>query len=90
MNFARSPRNLAVGPLEHLARPHPRVLHRRETAGVDGLGHQRARHAQVERQLAHPLARALRPGRIENHIDEIPAGLRVVLTLKMSRVISIR
>ena len=78
MNFLRSPRELGRRALEHLARPHAGVLHRREAAGVDGLGHQRAGHAQVERQLAHPLAGALGAGRVEDHVDQVAAGLGVL------------
>ena len=79
MNCFRSPRVLARRTLQHLARPHPGVFHRREAAGVDRLGHQRAGHAQIERQLAHPLAGALRPGRVENHIDQVAVAVRIVL-----------
>ena len=55
---------------EHLAGPHAAVFHGREAAGVHGFGDQRAGHAVVERELAHPLAGAFRAGAVHDLIDE--------------------
>ena len=79
-----------VRPVRDFARSHAGVLQRRQAAGIDRFGHQRAGHAQVERQLAHPLAGSLGAGRVEDHVDQIPSPVVGSLTLKMSRVISIR
>jgi len=65
-------------PAERLIGPDPGVLHRREGAGVNGLGNQRARHAEVEGQLAHPFSRPLGPGRIEDQVDQVLTGLVVL------------
>ena len=71
MNFFASPVVLGRRALEHFARPHAVVFHRRQAAGVDGFGDQRAGHAQVERQLAHPLAGAFGAGRVQDLVDQI-------------------
>ena len=52
---------------------------------VNRRRHQRARHAEVECQLAHPFSGALRAGRIADQIDEILAGLFVFHAENVSR-----
>ena len=59
-----------VGALQQGAGPHPRVFQGRQAAGVDGLGDQRARHAEVESQLAHPLPGPLGAGLVEDAVDD--------------------
>ena len=77
MNCLRSPSYLPDGPGQLRRCAEPGVAQGREAAGVNGLGHQRAGHAQVEGQLAHPLARALGPGRVHDGVDQVSARLGI-------------
>jgi hypothetical protein len=47
--------------------------------GVDRLGDQRAGHAQVERELAHPLAGPLGAGHVEDLVDQVAVAPLIVL-----------
>ena len=63
---------------ELFARVDAERLHSGDGARVDRLGYERARNAEIERELAHPLAGPLRARRVENLIDERLARLRIV------------
>ena len=52
---------------------------RRERAGEDRLGDAGERHAELERVLRGPAARALLLRCVEDHVDERPARLLVGL-----------
>ena len=78
MNVLRSPLKLAVGPGEDFGSAHAGLLLGRQAAGVDRLGNQRRRHAQVEGVLAHPFAGPLLLGRVEDLVDQVIARFAVL------------
>ena len=66
-----------IGAGEDFACANSLGLDGRHGAGVDRLGDQRARHAEIEGELAHPLAGPLGPGRVENPIDHEVAAVGI-------------
>ena len=66
-----------IGASEDFACANSLGLDGRHGAGVDRLGDQRARHAEIEGELAHPLAGPLGPGRVEDPIDHEVAAVGI-------------
>ena len=64
---------------EDFAGPDAGVLQRRHAAGIDGFGHHRARHAEIEGELAHPFAGPFGPGDVEDFVDQEAVAALVVL-----------
>ena len=60
----------ARGAGQHLRGVDSLVLHRREASCVDGLRDQRAGDAEVQRELAHPLAGSLGSRGVEDQVDQ--------------------
>ena len=78
MNSLRSPLYFFRRPARAPSTARSRAsAHGGKGAGVNGFRHERAGHAEVQRQLAHPLAGALGPGGIHDAIDQVSAGLRI-------------
>ena len=67
-----------IGAGEDLACPNALGLNGRQAAGVDRLSDQRARHAEIEGELAHPLAGPLGPGGVEDPIDHEVAAVGIL------------
>ena len=66
-----------IGAGEDFAGANSLGLDGRHGAGVDRLGDQRARHAEIEGELAHPLAGPLGAGGVEDPIDHEVAAVGI-------------
>ena len=77
MNAWRSPEYSSCGPSSDWLARSARRLEGRQTTCVHRFGDERAGDAQVERQLAHPFARPLSPGAVENLVDQLSCAVAV-------------
>ena len=76
-NFTAIAAEFRARALQRLRRGNALVFHRRHTAREDGFRNERQRDAEIERDLAGPLAGSLLAGGVQDHVHEIIAGLGV-------------